>query len=56
MPLANSNGPRWIRSHNVTTERRLRGITPIREFLARLFRRRPARPGVSPSAQERSDS
>jgi hypothetical protein len=44
MPLAHSNGPRWIRKQNVSVEKRLRGIGPIRDFLARLFRRPPARP------------
>jgi hypothetical protein len=45
MPLANSNGPRWIRDQNVSVDKRLRGIGPIRTFLARLFGRTPAAPG-----------
>jgi hypothetical protein len=46
MPLANSNGPRWIRAQNAAVDQRLRGIEPIRAFLARLFRRTPESPTV----------
>jgi len=37
MPLANSNGPRWIRPQTVASEKRLRGVAPIREFLVALL-------------------
>jgi hypothetical protein len=37
MPLANSNGPRWIRPQTVASEKRLRGIAPIRRFLIGLL-------------------
>jgi len=42
MPLANSNGPRWIRAQHVAAEKRREGLGPIRAFLARLFRGREA--------------
>jgi hypothetical protein len=37
MPLANSNGPRWIRPQKVAAEKRLQGIAPIRDFLRALL-------------------
>jgi len=40
MPLASSNGPRWIRSENAAGERRRRGLWPVVFWLASLFRRR----------------
>jgi hypothetical protein len=49
MPLAHSNGPRWIRSQNVSNEQRLRGIEPIRAFLARLFGRDAKGPAPVPA-------
>ncbi len=57
MPLANSNGPSWIRSQNVSVDKRLRGIAPIRLFLARLLGRAPTTrrrsEPASPSGDER---
>jgi hypothetical protein len=37
MPLASSNGPRWIRTQNVAAGKRIRGIAPIRRFLQALL-------------------
>jgi len=42
MPLADSNGPRWIRAQNAATEKRSRGLGPVRDFLLRLFGRTKA--------------
>jgi len=52
MPLANSNGPKWIRPQNVAAEKRLRGIAPIRAFLAALLMGR--RPGTLRVVDDRS--
>jgi hypothetical protein len=59
MPLAHSNGPRWIRSQTASADKRLRGIAPIRTFLARLLGRSRMPPGqnggpLSRSGDERS--
>jgi len=55
MPLANSNGPRWIRQQNVAVERRLRGIEPIRVFVARLFGRAPAPPVTTAAGAQEAE-
>jgi hypothetical protein len=51
MPLANSNGPGWIRKQKASADRSLTGVNPIRRFLAAVFRRssgsgRPKRSGA----------
>jgi hypothetical protein len=51
MPLANSNGPRWSRQQTVASEKRLRGIAPIRAFLIALLTGR--RSGAVPIADGR---
>jgi hypothetical protein len=51
MPLANSNGPKWVRPQTVATEKRLRGIAPIRRFLAAIFGRGDAAGGSRKSAE-----
>jgi hypothetical protein len=38
MPLADPNGPRWIRAEHREAEKRRRGFGPIRDFLMRLLR------------------
>jgi hypothetical protein len=55
MPLANSHGPRWIRAQNMSVDNRLRGIAPIRTFLARLFGRAPTPPRRSGPPSPPSD-
>jgi hypothetical protein len=51
MPLANSNGPGWIRKQKASVDRSLTGVNPIRRFVAALFGRggeagRPKRSGA----------
>ena len=46
MPLADSNGPDWVRRQKAAREGRLAGAGPIRRFLTGLFRR-SARPDFS---------
>jgi len=41
MSLVSPNGPRWIRKHKARRDRELAGISPIRRFLAALFRPPP---------------